>query len=178
MFVCVFLVWCICVIFWYFMYSGKNRMHIIFMANVKRGIRSVINIDISFNIQHRQHHPHNQLLLTWYPQRRECKIFASGVTFSIFTHFRVSFTKTVEIRWNWRYKNFGLKIRSVKFWTQLMSAERVASFNSLEVQVLTNKAMITHGSINTNFSDSATSTFFNLCSAAERYSSLLKWLMI
>ena len=35
--------------------------------------------------------------------RGQCKIFASGVNFSIFTHFLCFFpTKTVEIRWNWR----------------------------------------------------------------------------
>ena len=44
--------------------------------------------------------------------RRQCKIFASGVNVSIFTHFFLFFlTKTVEIRWNWRCKIFSLKIR-------------------------------------------------------------------
>ena len=48
--------------------------------------------------------------------RRQCKIFASGVNFSIFTHFFVFFpTKTVEIRWNWRCKILSLKIRRCKF---------------------------------------------------------------
>ena len=43
--------------------------------------------------------------------RRHCKIFASGVNFSIFTHFLCFFlTKTVKIRWNWRCKIFSLKI--------------------------------------------------------------------
>ena len=47
--------------------------------------------------------------------RRQCKIFASGVNFSIFTHFFVFFlTKTVEIRWNWWCKIFSLKIRRCK----------------------------------------------------------------
>ena len=48
--------------------------------------------------------------------RRQCKIFASGVNFFIFTHFLCFFpTKTVEIRWNWRCKIFSLKIRRCKF---------------------------------------------------------------
>ena len=48
--------------------------------------------------------------------RRQCKIFASGVNFSIFTHFFVFFlTKTVEIRWNWWCKIFSPKIRRCKF---------------------------------------------------------------
>ena len=43
--------------------------------------------------------------------RQHCKIFASGVNFSIFTHFWCFFfTKTVEIRRNWRCKMFSLKI--------------------------------------------------------------------
>ena len=47
--------------------------------------------------------------------RRQCKIFASCVNFSIFTHFLCFFlTKTVEIRWNWRCKIFSLKIRRCK----------------------------------------------------------------
>ena len=47
--------------------------------------------------------------------RRQCKIFASGVNFSNFTHLFVFFlTKTVEIRWNWRCKIFSLKIRRCK----------------------------------------------------------------
>ena len=48
--------------------------------------------------------------------RWQCKIFASGVNFSIFTHFLCFFlTKTVEIRWNWRCKIFSLKIRRCNF---------------------------------------------------------------
>ena len=48
--------------------------------------------------------------------RRQCKSFARGVNFSIFTHFLCFFpTKTVEIRWNWRCKIFSLKIRRCKF---------------------------------------------------------------
>ena len=47
--------------------------------------------------------------------RRQCKIFASGVNFSIFTHFFVLVGKTVEIRWNCRCKIFSLKIRRCKF---------------------------------------------------------------
>ena len=55
--------------------------------------------------------------------RRQCKIFASGVNFSIFTHFLCFFpTKTVEIRWNWRCKTFSLKIRRCKFLENSMSA--------------------------------------------------------
>jgi len=47
--------------------------------------------------------------------RRQCKIFASGVNFSIFTHFFVFFlTKTVEIRWNWWCKIFSPKIGRCK----------------------------------------------------------------
>ena len=51
----------------------------------------------------------------WRQCRLQCKIFASGVNLSIFTHFFVFFlTKSVEIRWNWRCKIFGLKIRWCK----------------------------------------------------------------
>ena len=47
--------------------------------------------------------------------RWQCKIFARGVNFTIFTHFLFFFlTKTVEIRWNWRCKIFNLKIRRCK----------------------------------------------------------------
>ena len=43
------------------------------------------------------------------------KFVASGVNFSIFTHFLCFFfTKTVEIGWNWRCKIFNLKIRRCK----------------------------------------------------------------
>ena len=42
-------------------------------------------------------------------------VSASGVNFSIFTHFFVFFlTKTVKIRLNWRWKIFSLKIRGCK----------------------------------------------------------------
>ena len=49
--------------------------------------------------------------------RRQCKIFASRVNFSIFTHFLCFFppTKTVEKMWNWRCKIFNFKIRRCKF---------------------------------------------------------------
>ena len=47
--------------------------------------------------------------------RRQCKFFANGVNFSIFTHLFVFFlTKTVEIRWNWWCKIFSPKIRRCK----------------------------------------------------------------
>ena len=52
--------------------------------------------------------------------RRQCKIFACGVNFSIFTHFFVFFlTKTVEIRWNWWCKIFSPKIWRCKFLDKL-----------------------------------------------------------
>ena len=47
--------------------------------------------------------------------RRQRKIFASSVNFSICTHFLCFFlTQTVEIRWNRRCKIFSLKIRRCK----------------------------------------------------------------
>ena len=45
---------------------------------------------------------------------RQCKIFAIGVNFSIFKHFSVFITETVQIRWNWRCKSFSQKIRLCK----------------------------------------------------------------
>ena len=46
----------------------------------------------------------------------QCKIFCQRSKFLHFLSFFVFFpTKTVEIRWNWGYKIFSLKIRRCKF---------------------------------------------------------------
>ena len=63
--------------------------------------------------------------------RWQCKIFASGVNFSIFTHFFVFFlTKTVEIRWNWWCKIFSPKIRRCKFSDKFHVWKRITCFAS------------------------------------------------
>ena len=83
----------------------------------------------SANKQHRNHNHCSGGICPSRQSRRECKIFASGVNFSIFTHFLCFFLlKLLKLGEIDGVKFLAWKSGGVKFWTNSMSAKTLIKF--------------------------------------------------